>query len=177
MKLGAGSPGVRKVVASMCRADVISSGLDVFFLYGAKGQTRPDIFGKIYRTGGTRSSGRCRDIRSTSRSGPIVSPLSQLRSAASIRARLCRQPTGGRAPDRPVRQDRQDARFGRPQPFASYRELRFRSGPARGPGGRLSSASLIWPDRKQFRIFFTISAHVYYVISGRYRDIAHHFSA
>jgi hypothetical protein len=30
----------------MCRTDVISFGLSVFFLYGAKDQTRPDILRK-----------------------------------------------------------------------------------------------------------------------------------
>ena len=115
---------------------------------------------------------RRRAIQSASRSGPIRSPTNQLRSAASIRASLWRQPSG------PLR-NRSSSPPSRPATRASLAAwsasaLRQSStvavsrGSALGPGGRLSGSSSIGPGRNHCRFSFTISLRGFHMISARY---------
>jgi|GEM_PF-1155252 len=91
------------------------------------------------------------NIQSVSRSGPIRSRTNKLRSAASIRANLCRQPSGprrSRSSSAPIRPATRARRAALP---ASARHQSSRTavsrGSALGPGGRESGSSSIGPGK------------------------------
>ena len=93
------------------------------------------------------------DIQSASRSSPIRSPANQLRSAASIRARRCRQPSTPRrsrsssAPNRPATRARRAAHPASACAHSVRTSVSLGSG--RGPGGRWSGSSSTGPGKNQ----------------------------
>ena len=112
------------------------------------------------------------EIQSASRSGETLSPENQLRSAASIKASLCRHPSGPRrrrsssAPRRPATRARRAA-----LPASALRQSSRTAvswGSARGLGGRSSGSSSIGPGRNHCRFSFTISLRGFHMISARY---------